>query len=170
MMVRKRNDGQDHLKDLARTPPGLFKIFNDIHHYELDAFCNRDNCLCDAGMWHDCRIDALEEDWENWVSRDGTVFGNPIYSNPAPFIKKSYEESLKGIEVSLLIPSDTSTISYHKYCMKARDIVFIYPRVHFLNPDGTRMAGSPQFGSMVVTFKQDEFDGSPLVNSLEWRG
>ena len=167
-MVHDRKDGNTIDKDEARTPPSLFKKLDDRFHFEVDVFCKRSNCVCDAGIFYDEGHDALKEDW--FLPPFDTVFyGNPPYSNPEPFIKKAYEESLKGATVVMLLPADTSTKAFHNYDMKASEITFIEGRVTFNNPDGTPMNGAPKFGSMVVVFKQEAFDGSPVISSMRWK-
>lgn len=167
-MTHARNDGNTAAKDEARTPPELYCKIDKRFEFILDAACNRENCLCFRGFFHDDNIDALKEDW-NKASDGKAIWCNPPYSNPAPFIKKSYEESMKGCIVVMLLPSDTSTRAFHEYCMNASEIIFLYPRVVFNRPDGTPMKGSPKFGSAIVVFSQIEFDGSPVISSMSWK-
>jgi phage N-6-adenine-methyltransferase len=173
VMTHDRKDGQTHLKDEARTPPCLFKNLDNRFHFDLDVACTKENCLSRNGYGYTSGDNALIQDWTRFMMDNGeeasSFFCNPPYSNPAPFIVKSYIESLKGATVVMLLPSDTSTKSFHEYCMKASEIIFLHPRVIFNNPDGTPIKGSPKFGSMVVVFKQDYFDGSPVISSMNWK-
>lgn len=163
-MTHTRSDGNTVDKDSARTPPSLFKILDARYHIKVDTACTEQNMLTPVSIG----FDALEIDWVEWFGK--TVFYcNPPYSNPAPFIKKAYEESLKGATAVMLLPADTSTVAFHEYCMKASEIIFIKGRVKFNNPDGTPMKGAPKFGSMVVVFKQETFDGSPVISSMGWK-
>lgn len=163
-MTHTRSDGNTVDKDEARTPPCLFKILDDRYHIKVDTACTEKNMLTPVSIG----FDALKIDWVEWFGK--TVFYcNPPYSIPAPFIKKAYEESLKGATVVMLLPSDTSTVAFHEYCMKASEIIFIKGRVKFNNSDGTPMKGAPKFGSMVVVFKQEAFDGSPVISSIGWK-
>ena len=64
------------------------------------------------------------------------------------WIKKAYEESLKGSVVVCLIPSRTDTKYFHDYCMKASKIFFIKGRLKF----GDAKNSAP-FPSAIVIFK-----------------
>ena len=194
-MVHERKDGNTVNKDHARTPPSLFKKLDDRWHFELDAFATQENALCPLYMsdglpthpnTSGCIGNALTK--IDWTPRHTNIFGNPPYSNPAPFIKKAAEESLKGATVVMLLPADTACKAFHKYIMGidyikdangdvvgvpnefgASEITFLIPRIVFNHPDGTPMKGSPKFGSMVVVFKQEVFDGSPVISSMGWK-
>lgn len=73
---------------------------------------------------------------------------NPPYSQIADWIKKAYEESLKGVTVVCLIPSRTDTRYWHSYCMKASEIRFIKGRLKFSNNKN-----SAPFPSAIVIFR-----------------
>jgi hypothetical protein len=61
------------------------------------------------------------------------VFVNPPYGNAIPkWVKKSYDESLRGALVVMLVPSRTETRYWHEYCMKG-EIRFIKGRIGFIN-------------------------------------
>ncbi len=166
IMTHERKDNNNIDKDEARTPPSLFKKLDARFEFELDAFCTPQNKLCKFGFTKE--QDALKQDWLHAADR---IFGNCPYSHPEPFVRKAYEESLKGVLVAMLLPADTSTYAYHHYDMKASEIIFIEGRVIFNNPDGTRMKGSPKFGSMVVVFdaKARTERGYLKVSSMPWK-
>lgn len=176
-MTHDRKDGNTIDKDEARTPPTLFMKLWHKYDMQVDVCATGDNTLLPGYYTKEDNCLSLD----TWISDDeddegNTIFGgitrfycNPPYSNPEPFICKAYEESLKGATVVMLLPADTSTKAFHYYTMKASEIIFIEGRVRFNNPDGTPMNGSPKFGSMVVVFKRDDFDGSPVVSSMGWK-
>ena len=57
---------------------------------------------------------------------------SPPYSKPTPWVKKAYEESLKGKIVVGLLRGDTSTRWFHDWCLgKAKEIRFVKGRIHF---------------------------------------
>ena len=174
-MSHSRNDGNVIDKDEARTPKRLFDKLNSRFHFDIDAFCTVDNCLCPFGFARDSEPNknAFTMDWRQAerFTKPPVIYGNPPYSNPAPFIEKAYNESRKhGIEAILLLPADTSTHSYHNFCMKANEIWFLEGRVKFDNPDGTPMQGSPKFGSMVVRFDAQHYGPIwPIVHSWDWK-
>ena len=71
-------------------------------------------------------FDGLTIDW-------GDInFVNPPYGRKiGKWIKKGYEEALKGKLVVFLIPSRTDTKWWHDYIMNADEIRFIKGRLHF---------------------------------------
>jgi phage N-6-adenine-methyltransferase len=177
-MVHERKDGNTVDKDEARTPPSLFKKLDQRWKFAVDLACTRLNCMVHSGIFHDEGYDTLKMDW-NRIIELGQVRGednfsgycNPPYSNPEPFIVKAYEESLKGVAIVMLLPSDTSTKVFHHYTMKASEIIFTEGRVKFNNPDGTPMKGAPKFGNMVVVFDKAarEKNGRLIVSSMTWK-
>ena len=73
---------------------------------------------------------------------------NPPYGRTIKsWMKKAYEESLKGVTVVCLVPSRTDTIWWHDYAVKG-DIEFIKGRLKF---NGHK--NSAPFPSAVVVFK-----------------
>lgn len=87
-------------------------------------------------------FNGLDCDW-------GTKnFINPPYgSQLKKWIKKGYEESLKGKLCVFLIPSRTDTAYWHDYVMKAKEIRFIRGRLKF---EGAK--NSAPFPSCIVIF------------------
>lgn len=79
------------------------------------------------------------------------------------WIKKAYEENLKGKRVVMLIPSRTDTTYWHEYIMKASEIRLIKGRLKF---DGVK--GSAPFPSCIVIFngKKD----NPIIKSVDTLG
>jgi len=72
------------------------------------------------------QIDGLSTEWGQ------RNFVNPPYGRELPkWIKKGYEEYLKGKLVVFLIPSRTDTRWWHEYIMKAKEIRFIKGRLKF---------------------------------------
>jgi len=81
-----------------------------------------------------------------WKRRN---FINPPYGRQIGlWIKKAYEESLKGKLCVLLIPARTDTRWWHDYIMKSKDIRFIKGRLKFSNYNN-----SAPFPSCIVVFK-----------------
>lgn len=85
--------------------------------------------------------DGLSIDWGT------STFCNPPYSEISKWIKKGYEEHLKGKTIVFLIPSRTDTRWWHDYCMKG-EIRFIKGRLKF----GDAKNSAP-FPSAIVIFK-----------------
>ena len=113
------------------TPKDTYDALDKEFHF------NDDPCPIGGGG-------GLEREW-------GTVtYVNPPYSNLKLWLKKAYEEHLKGKTVVMLIPSRTDTVAWHDYVMKAAEIRFIKGRLKF----GDSKNSAP-FPSAIVVFKGD---------------
>lgn len=73
-----------------------------------------------------CKEDGLNKDW-------GTItFVNPPYGREiGKWVKKSYEESLKGKIIVMLMPVRTDTNYFHNYILGKSEIRFIKGRLKF---------------------------------------
>jgi len=91
-------------------------------------------------------FDGLAQDW-------GTrTYVNPPYGREIiKWVKKAYEESLKGKLVVCLLPSRTDTQWWHEYVMKATEIRFLRGRLKF----GGSTNAAP-FPSAIVIFGEVE--------------
>ena len=91
----------------------------------------------------------------NWLS---PAFVNPPYSRilKEKFIRKSYNESLKGKTIIMLLPVSTSTKIFHEVIYPNAEIRFIKGRVSF---KGTNTKGEyvtnkkPMHDSMICIFR-----------------
>jgi site-specific DNA-methyltransferase (adenine-specific) len=177
-MSHERKDGLTYLKDEARTPPSLFKRLDERFHFAIDLCCTRQNCLCHAGVFKGT-TNSLVSDWKRAIELSALQgydyligYCNPPYSrgNIYKFVAKAYSESRKGAIVVMLLPADISTAWFRDYCMMAAEWIIIKGRVHFNNPDGTPMVGSPKFGSIAVVFDAEARRKHGLVVSeMDWR-
>lgn len=77
---------------------------------------------------------GLEREW------GVSVFLNPPYSNPTPWIRKAYNESLKGKTIVGLLRGDTSTKWFHDWVLGKAEIRFIKGRLKF---NDTKLAPFP---------------------------
>ena len=115
-----------------RTPKAFYQA--------LDAEFNFDFDPCPKNP----EFDGLNIEWGQ------RNFVNPPYGRELPkWIKKGYEESLKGKTVVFLIPSRTDTRWWHDYVMKAKEIRFIKGRLKF---GGSK--NSAPFPSAIVIFRR----------------
>lgn len=91
--------------------------------------------------------DGLIQDWSNDV-----VFMNPPYGRGIKhWIKKAYEEHMKGATVVCLIPARTDTTYWHDYIFgKASDIRFLRGRLKF----GDSKNSAP-FPSAVIVYESE---------------
>lgn len=105
--------------DSWRTPPDVYAALNAEFQF------NDDPCPLDD-HWDDNPLkDGLAREWGS------STFMNPPYSDPAPWCKKAYEESLKGKTVVGLLRGDTSTRWFHDWVWHKAEIRFIKNRLYF---------------------------------------
>lgn len=152
--------------DEWETPQDLFDVLDKEFKFQVDAACSNKNKKCD---WY--FKDSLNHDWIGYGIDNGNLFLegplvgpfwlNPPYSKIAAFMKKAYEESLKGATVVCLIPSRTDTKPWHDYIMKAHEIRFIKGRLRFVGPN---CKGPAPFPSCIVVFRGSPYPGFIKVN------
>ena len=145
------------------TPQWLFDVLDKEFEFDCDAAATPENRKCPSFHsdkfvkgWFvpcgdkivSCMGDALIESWYK-----ATYFLNPPHSKIKQFMKKAYEESLKGAVVVCLIPCRTDTYYWHDYVMKAHEIRFIMGRLKF----GDSQNAAP-FPSCIVIFDHSKYD------------
>jgi len=114
-----------------RTPRVVYQVLDAEFHFDFDP--------CPPNP----SFDGLSIEWGR------CNFVNPPYGRELPkWIKKGYEEWLKGKTIVFLIPSRTDTSWWHDYVMKADEIRFIRGRLKF--NDGKSPAPFP---SCIVVFR-----------------
>lgn len=128
------------------TPQYLFDEFNEEFNFTLDPCATDENAKC--SKYFTIEDDGLSKDWSNDV-----VFMNPPYGREIKhWIKKAYEESLKGATVVCLIPARTDTTYWHDFIFdKADDIRFLKGRLKFGNGKN-----SAPFPSAIVIYECKE--------------
>ncbi|MEH8077053.1 DNA N-6-adenine-methyltransferase, partial [Gallibacterium anatis] len=82
-----------------------------------------------------------------------TIFVNPPYSNPLPFVKRAAELKAWGFLVVMLLPADKSTKWYQVIQQNATEVIDIVGgRISFLHPlTGEEVKGNNK-GSMIAVF------------------
>ena len=121
------------------TPDDFFKKLDQEFNFTLDPCATVQNKKCKKFFTKE--EDGLKQDWSKEI-----VFMNPPYGRVIKYwIKKAYEESLKGAVVVCLVPARTDTSYWHDYCMKGT-IRFIRGRLKFSEKN------SAPFPSAVVIF------------------
>lgn len=127
--------------DLWATPIDFYRHYEDKYNFNLDVCATDENAKCDN--YFTIEDDGLTQDW----SKFGNVWMNPPYGREIiKWMKKAYEESLKGVTIVCLVPSRTDTKWWHEYAMKG-EIEFIRGRLKF----GEAVNSAP-FPSAVVVF------------------
>ncbi len=131
-----------------RTPLELFNKLNKEFHFDVDAAANKENALCER--YFSEQDSALDK---NWIDYGKTFWLNSPYGREiGSFIKKAYEESVKGATVVLLIPARTCSKYWYNYCAKG-EVRFIKGRLKFYNPATPEINAPAPFPSAIVIFK-----------------
>ena len=109
-----KNRNLEHKDDWA-TPKELYDKLDDEFNFDFDP------CPLHSDF------DGLKIDWKN------SNFINPPYSRmlKEAFIRKAYEESLKGKLCVMLLPVSTSTKIFHEVIYHNAEIRFLKGRVKF---------------------------------------
>lgn len=128
-----------------RTPGPLFRALNNEFGFTLDACAANWNRKCLAYYSKD--NSCLDINWPV----NSVVWMNPPYGREIEkFIKKAYEQYLRGVTVVCLPPARTETKWFTEYCLKG-ELRFVRGRIHFIHKDGS--SGRPRFGNVIVILK-----------------
>ena len=126
-----------------KTPDEIWVPLNEEFGFDLDVCAADWNHQCEN--YYTIKDDSLSKKWA------GTAWMNPPYGREIEkFVKKAYQESLRGSTVVCLIPSRAETKWFHDYCLKG-EVRFIKGRIHFTHENGH--TGRPRFGNIVVIFR-----------------
>ena len=145
-------------KDCYRTPKYVFNWLNSRFKFDIDGCATEENNL----SYHYIGKDGIVEDFLTFDPLDliaelefsnFTIFVNPPYSNPLPFVKRVAELKKWGFLVVMLLPADKSTKWYQVIQESATEVIDIVGgRISFLHPlTGEEVKGNNK-GSMIAVF------------------
>lgn len=135
--------------DGYETPQWLFDELNKEFNFTLDPCCTPQTAKCDK--YYTKKENGLIQNWEGEV-----VFINPPYGREIPkWVKKGYEEYLKGVTTVFLLPSRTDTRWFHDYATKG-EIRFIKGRLRFKGAVGGTSNDAP-FPSIILIFGKEYY-------------
>jgi phage N-6-adenine-methyltransferase len=127
------------------TPQDFFDKLNEEFKFTLDPCATNHNAKCNK--YYTKQDDGLLQDWGG-----ERVFMNPPYGREiGKWVKKAYQESLKGAIVVCLIPARTDTSYYHDYIFPYAEIRFIRSRMKFKHQNQEKADNAP-FPSAIVIF------------------
>lgn len=132
------------------TPQWLFDKLDKHFLFTWDVCATDKNTKTNFYITEE--INALKQDWVNDVISgfdNPKIWCNPPYNNITQWIKKCYEESLKGCTVVMLIPARTDTKVWHEYISKGR-VTLLKGRLKFSNSKH-----SAPFPSCIVIFGKE---------------
>lgn len=142
--------------DLWATPQDFFDVLNAEFGFVIDVCATAENTKCRYWLGKDANEGkgSLSMPW--WMvaglytkSPAPAVWMNPPYGREiGKWVKKAYEESLKGATVVCLLPARTDTKWFHAYIQGKAEVRFVKGRLKF---GGAK--NSAPFPSMVVVFR-----------------
>jgi len=123
------------------TPPEFFNALDLEFRFDLDVCALPENAKCERYFSPD--DDGLSQKWE------GTCWMNPPYGREiGDWVRKAYEESIRGCTVVGLLPARTDTRWFHDYVRDKAEIRFVKGRLKFV---GAR--SSAPFPSIVAIWR-----------------
>lgn len=113
----------------------------------------------------DCLGNSLTEEWNTPLRPERRCgYCNPPYDNLTPWVQKAVNEAANGFTSVFLLPSLNGE-RWNRYCMFAREIIFIEQRINFIQPwDGLPNKGNNR-GSMLVVFGRHN-QTSPAISYI----
>ncbi|MCG8442666.1 MAG: phage N-6-adenine-methyltransferase [Caulobacterales bacterium] len=138
-------------RDDWETPQDFFNRLDAVFHFELDAAATAANAKC--ARFFSPAEDGLAQDWRP----HRRVWLNPPYGRGVErWMRKAYQESLRGCLVACLVPARTDTRWWHAWVKGKARVTFVRRRLRFSRP-GARSpaASSAVFPSAVVVYGLD---------------
>ena len=132
LLVATRKRRFKNRDDNYPTPKMLYDELDKRFHFDFDPCPANPNGLRE--------FDGLGE----WLGK--SIYINPPYSKPLPWIKRAIEEQRKGKTIVMLLKSDTSTIWFHDYVVPNARVIFIKGRVNF-------KGGPSPFPNLIAIFE-----------------
>lgn len=141
--------------------------------YVLDAAALHDNAKCPNFITPN--DNSLKTDWLKFLEQWGKfpmgtrrVWLNPPYDHLMDWCRKAVKEREKnGMQVTLLLPSDTDTFWFHMLMTVPCTVFFTRGRVHFLKADGFP-AEKPRAGNMIVHLGRGQSNLFGVVDKKDW--
>jgi phage N-6-adenine-methyltransferase len=138
------------------TPFWLFDMLHAEFRFSVDAAAAEHNAKLPS-FWT-ASDDGLKQSWAGH-----RVFCNPPYgAATGAWAKKAAAETLgEACELAaLLVPANTETSWWRHHVMpSARELRFIYRRIHFLLNGQRVQGGRPVFSSVVLVYRQGKRSG-----------
>lgn len=143
-------------KDMYQTPDFIFNYMNRKYRFDWDGCASSQDTLCKQFISE--VMDITMPKTQALIERGASVWMNPPYSNPMPFVEAAISLMIeRNCTVVMLLPADKSTKWFThglKYATEIIDIV--NGRVSFINPiTGIGVKGNNR-GSMFMVFDSND--------------
>jgi site-specific DNA-methyltransferase (adenine-specific) len=133
-----------------RTPAYVFRYFNEIYSFGLDAAATPWSATCTNFITP--KEDALSIDWSKAYPNVHAIWLNPPYGRGlGAWMGHCYEMASAGNQtIAALVMARTDTRWWHDYCMRAQTIYLIKGRLKFLDSVGVAANSAPAPSALVV--------------------
>jgi phage N-6-adenine-methyltransferase len=149
------------------TPEAFFKPYEKEFNIKLDVCATAENAKCKA--FFDKKVNGLHASWSlvNDIISQGKAacWMNPPYGRGIEkWVKKAYDESLKGVTTIALLPARTDTSWFHNYIYNKHEVRFLKGRIKFVDA-----LSSAPFPSMIVIFSPKKQNRKRSIwKKLKW--
>lgn len=155
-------------KDSYRTPPALFYYMSramPTHCFSYDLAASDANALCPSYLTRE--DDALSKHWDFLARPGDSLFNNPPYSKPLPWVQAAAR--CKLVNVAMVLNLDCSTEWYltaHDAGAEFRPI--IGGRVHYHGADDKPMRETMKC-QVIINFFTDRIPGQPTYKPVAYK-
>lgn len=127
------------------TPQDFFDRLNHVYEFQLDASASAKNAKC--SKFYTLKDNGLEQDWHPYKR----IWLNPPYGRTiGHWIRKAWEESLKGCLVVCLVPARTDTKWWQEWVEGKAQVTFIPGRLRYINTLQNKIGNAPFPSALVI--------------------
>lgn len=137
---------QTNSTDEWSTPWSMFRRWNELFRFTLDAAASAPNAKCER--FFSKEDNGLNQSWSGF-----RVFCNPPYSQVDKWMEKASREAKKGTFIVYLVFARIDTEWFHRYAVKADYVISLRGRLTFTRQDGKR--GTAPAPSVLIIFNCD---------------
>ena len=148
-----------------RTPPAfLSAVLRRLgwEKFDLDLACTQADCVAKLGVYRDLGQDALALDWS--MLRGLDCWLNPPFGLSKAFARKC---AASKAQVAMLVPASVGSAWFAEYVDGCADVIFLRPRIVFLEPDGTPCGAGINRDCMLVVYPNA--GGNQAYTCEDWR-
>lgn len=124
-----------------RTPPNFIKAVCrrfQVPRIDFDLACSKHDKVAPQGFEYPL-CNALEQDWRTELRPGDVHWINPTFNIAGDWAEKC---ATAGRKIIGLFPASVSTVWFRHFVHKQALVIFVQPRIYFLNPDGTPILNS----------------------------
>lgn len=133
-----------------RTPPDfLAAVLRRLgwESFECDMACTTDDAVAPLGLYLNAGLDALAVDWQD-------MGGMRCWLNPPFGLCKAFAAkcAASSASIAVLMPASVGSAWFAEYVDGRADVIFLRPRITFLEPDGTPCAAGINRDCMLLVY------------------